>query len=329
VRVYNWECGDQLALIIQIIQRKGFDLPQSKLTADGWRLEQQEVHALFEKLRSKGTPLGKYVNGQFYNGVKSGLTGAFVVDQNTRERLIQQDKSSAAILKPYLAGRDLKRWRVQPRALWLIYIPWHFPFHEDTKITAASDAAEAEFRRVYPAIYAHLEQFRDALSKRDKAETGIRYEWYAMARPRFEIHDAFEGPKIILGRFMNEPTYAFDTHGYYHNDAQYLIGGATPYLAGILNSRVCWWFLTQICTDLQSGYLQALIEYQIQIPIPVAPPDEGKRTEQLVNRIIVEKERDSSTDVSALEAEIDQIVYRLFDLTPEEIAIIENSTSGS
>ncbi len=150
-----------------------------------------------------------------------------------------------------------------------------------------------------------------------------------MARPRFEIRAAFEKPKIILGRFMDKPTYAFDSENFFHNDAQYSIGGASPFLAGVLNSKVCWWFLTHLCTDLQNGFLQALIEYQIQIPIPAASPEQKKPVERLVERILAAKAKDADADVSALEQEIDELVYALYQLTPDEIRLVEGTSPAT
>ncbi len=323
---YTWEKDMPFDRIAQIVPERGQQICQTELKIAGWRLESPTTLRLLEKLQRAGTPLGDYVKGRFYNGVKSGHTEAFVVDQGTRDRLIKEDKSSSRFFKPYLAGRDLKRWRVQSRQLWLIYIPWHFPFHEDTTITTASLKAEQEFKKLHPAIYSHLEQFKNELERRDKAETGIRYEWYAMARPRYEIHTAFERPKIILGRFMNKPTYAFDKEGFFHNDAQYSIGGANPYLVAILNSNVCWWFLTQLCTDLQNGYLQALIEYQIQIPIPTTTPEKQKPIEDLVEHILAAKAQEKGADLNVMERELGKLVYALYDLTPEEIQIVNGGS---
>ena len=64
----------------------------------------------------------------------------------------------------------------------LLFIPWHFPLHKDTSIMGVSKQAELAFQKEYPAIYHHLLQYKDALSKRNQAETGIRYEWYALQR---------------------------------------------------------------------------------------------------------------------------------------------------
>jgi adenine-specific DNA-methyltransferase len=257
-------------------------LPQHELTPDGWRLIQGSHRALLERLRHVGTPLGTYAKGRFHNGVKSGLTEAFVVDTETTERIIAKEPRSKDVIRPYFRGRNLRRWAIEPEGLWLIYIPWHFPLHNDSSITEASAKAEREFRKCFPEIYSHLLQFKPELSKRDKRETGFRYEWYAHARPRFEIHADFESPKVVLGIFMNKPTYAYDDDGYFPNNAQFCIGRDDSFLVGILNSPCAWWFLTQTCTDLQNGYLQALLANQEPIPIP----DAIERQKAVIDRLV-------------------------------------------
>ena len=83
---------------------------------------------------------------------------------------------------PILRGRDIKRYGYNWANLWLIYIPWHFPYQFDESIKGASAKAEKAFKEQYPAVYSHMLQYKEPLSKRNKAETGIRYEWYAMQR---------------------------------------------------------------------------------------------------------------------------------------------------
>ena len=88
----------------------------------------------------------------------------------------------AELIRPILRGKDIKRYGYEWADLWLIYIPWHFPYHFDASIQGASDKAEKAFKKQYPAVYSHMLQYKEPLSKRNKAETGIRYEWYAMQR---------------------------------------------------------------------------------------------------------------------------------------------------
>ncbi|MDO8624984.1 MAG: TaqI-like C-terminal specificity domain-containing protein, partial [Candidatus Diapherotrites archaeon] len=129
----------------------------------------------------------------------------------------------------------------------------------------------------------------------------------------------------ITGRFMNSPMFAFDDNGFFNNNANSIIAGGTRYLVAALNSSVVWWFLTQICRDLQNGYVQAHNENLSQIPIPAAPPEKQKAVERLVDRILAAKQRDPEADTSALEREIDELVYALYGLTPEEIKLVEGA----
>ena len=82
-------------------------LAQRDLKPDAWRLESPVKLRLLERLQKAGTPLGEYVKGRFYYGIKTGLNEAFVVDRATRDRLITEHSSSKEILKPFLRGRDV------------------------------------------------------------------------------------------------------------------------------------------------------------------------------------------------------------------------------
>jgi hypothetical protein len=328
VRVLTWEPGRDLSEFGAVWESESFSMLQSELTPDGWRLESGEVLGLLAKLRSAGLPLGEFVKGRFYYGIKTGFNEAFVVDRVTRDRLVAEDARSAEVLKPYLRGRDVKRWVVNDPDLWLLFIPWHFPLHEDPTISGVSEEAEKEFKKQYPAIYNHLLQYKDQLSNRNKSEVGVRYEWYASQRCAAGYWKEFSEPKIILGRFMIKSTFAYDRDGFYNNDALYMITGANEYVVSILNSSTAWYFLRKICTDLANGYLQAFRGnlFQIPIPDPKKDPDRIAQIETLVQQILDQKQTNPAADVSAIEREIDQHVYQLYDLTINEIAIVENTT---
>jgi hypothetical protein len=279
-----------------------FKIAQNRLTPNSWRLEQTKVLDLLAKLRSKGEPLGEYVNGRFYRGVVTGLNEAFVIDQETKEKLIAEDVNSAELIKPYVRGRDVKRWQIESQDLWLCFVGWHF---EPEK---------------YPAIFNHLKKYEDKLKSRPEVKDG-RYSWFAMSRYASDYWQEFEKPKIILGRFMNKATFAFDKEGFFNNDALYMIPDANEFVVAVLNSSVSWWFLTQICTDLQNGYIQAFRENLFEIPIPEITPEEQQPFIKLVDEILEKKKLGQET--ADLENKIDAMVYRLYDLTDEEIAIVE------
>ena len=307
-RIFTWNPNEPIEKFSVVVASNKSTINQQELTASGWHLESSGNLNLLEKLRKAGKPLGEYVGDKFYRGVTTGFNEAFVVDQTTRDRLVAEHSSSAEVLKPFLRGRDIKRWVVVSQNLWLIFT------RRGVDLTK------------YPAIENYLNQYKKQLMP--GVEGGRKpgsYEWYEIQDNIAYWHE-FEQPKIILGRFMNKATFAFDKNGYFHNDALYMITGASEYVVGVLNSSVSWWFLSQICTDLQNGYLQAFRENLFQIPIPVNPKPEA--IEALVNKILAIKSKDPKADVSKLERQIDQLVYQLYHLTPEEIKIIENQTGG-
>lgn len=137
-RAHPWQPEIPLADFAEVLGTRSVQISQSELKPDGWRLESPAILRLLEKLRRAGKPLCEYVKGRFYYGIKTGLNEAFVVDRATRDRLIHEHKSSAEILKPFLRRRDVKRWRVEPQDLWLIFTRRGIDIKK------------------YPAIYEHL-----------------------------------------------------------------------------------------------------------------------------------------------------------------------------
>jgi hypothetical protein len=279
-------------------------MPQSELEPDGWRFESPLAILLLEKLRRAGRPLGEYVKGRFYRGMVTGSNEAFVVDRVTRDALIKKDKSSAELLKPYLRGRDVKKWSVANPDLWVCYIGW------DVSITK------------YPGIYSHIRRFEKELRARPEVNQG-RVPWYALSRYASDYWQEFERPKILYQEIATYQGFAWDKSGSYVNNKLYLIPDAGFLLLAILNSKACWWFLGQTASKLQGGAYAMQTPYVSQIPIPAAHPAERAALEVLVDRILKAKGADVSAEVSVLEREIDQRVYALYGLTADEIKMVE------
>ena len=98
------------------------------------------------------------------------------------------------------------------------------------------------------------------------------------------------------------------------------------WLLGLLNSKAVFWFYTRTSTQIRGGFVRFIAQYVSQIPIPTIKPAQKASISKLVNQILATKRTNPDADVSELENEIDQIVYSLYDLTPEEIAIVEKKS---
>jgi len=208
----------------------------------------------------------------------------------------------------------------------LIFIPWHFPLHNDSNIKGSSKKAKIAFEKRYPVVYSHLCEFKEKLSQRNKSETGIRYEWYALQRCAASYYWQFDKEKIVWGNLSTDASYAIDDTGAFIIAPCNQLTSNTEsvkYLVSLLNSRLLSFIFKDIAYSREGGYYEFKKVFVEQLPIIKADVETQLKLERLVNQIQHAKHSNSEADTNALEREIDQLVYQLYGLTEEEIAIVE------
>jgi len=293
-----------------VINEQGTILPNNSLNGKNWLLSDSTTASLINKMSAAGIPLGEYVNEKIYYGIKTGFNKAFVIDGAKRAELIAKDTKSAEIIKPLAVGDDVRKWRINYKDKWLIFIPWHFPLHQDTSITGSSLKAEKEFERIYPSIYGHLAKYQKELSLRNKAETGIRYEWYALQRCAATYFEEFEKPKIVFPDIAKESRFSLDEKGLYINDTTFMIPVYDLYLLGVLNSLTVLKYYHQLSPQILGGHLRFKRQYVEKIPIPPASESEKEPIIKLVQKCLDAK----GVNCEEWEKEIDERVAALYGL---------------
>ncbi len=278
------------------IKTKSYQVDQRLLSSNGWTLSNDQNQQLLEKIKKAGIPLGEYVNGEIFYGIKTGLNEAFVIDKTTRDRLISEDPASADIIKPFLAGRDIKRYQSPVSKKYLI---------------CTRRGVQIEN---YSAIYNHLKQFETVLRK--KAGGG---EWYELQASPGDIRK-FEVPKIMYPDISKDLNFILDNDKQYSINTVYNIGSSSPALLAYLNSKLFLFYFQTISNTIRGGYLRFFTDYMSACPVPA----QLNVLEEYSNKILMVKKQTPSADTTTLEAEIDQMVYQLYGLTEEEIGIIEN-----
>nr|MBA2350512.1 Eco57I restriction-modification methylase domain-containing protein [Burkholderiales bacterium] len=113
VLALNWMPEQPIEQFPQVFADSAFPVPQAELDKSGWQLERPLKRRLLERICASGRPLREYVGSPFYRGITTGFNEAFIIDGAIRTRLIADDPKSAEIIKPFLRGRDLKRWTVE------------------------------------------------------------------------------------------------------------------------------------------------------------------------------------------------------------------------
>ena len=280
---------------------------------------EQSIKSKIEKI---GTPLSNW-NINIYRGVLTGFNDAFIISGEKKQEILSNCKSSEErkrtdeLIRPILRGRDIKRYSYNWADFWLIYIPWHFPLHQDPTIQGASKKAEEEFKKQYPSVYTHLLSYKKELSARNKAETGIRYEWYAMQRWGANYWEEFNKPKIVWKRVGSIIRFSFDTNKCMTLDSTcFAVGEHIKYLVAILNSK----FGNYLLQDApKTGTGDLLISVQAVEPLMIPIPN--KLFEDTINKLL---DKILTGDKEA-ESEINRRVYNLYGLSDEEIDFIQQN----
>ena len=172
-----------------------------------------------------------------------------------------------------------------------------------------------------------------------------RYEWYEI-QDDVAYFDVFEGPKIFFPDICKAPRFTLDTSGTYLANTAYCLGTDDRYLLGILNSRLFWFAISHISIPfgVRAGEYRYRLIYQYMEKVPIRvinSKDKNDRTAhdeivKLVEKMlalhqqiaVAKTPQDTNLlqrQIAATDKQIDQLVYQLYGLTDEEIALVEGN----
>jgi len=253
--------------LIQYVQEHGYKISRSRFSADAWSLETPAVDELMQKIKQVGVPLKDFAGVKPLYGIKTGFNEAFLIDEATKNSIVQADPKSAEIIKPYFRGQDIKRWSPEWANLWMIFVTW------DCTIEA------------YPAVLLWLNKHKKALEKRPEVKQG-RFPWYALSRYGAEYWQMFEQPKIVYQEINTFPAYAADFDGYFINNKVFFLPHFQLYTCGCLNSPIGWWIAHQLFPKMIGDAVTPRSD--LIVDFPIAPPTDQIRAEvePIVSRLI-------------------------------------------
>lgn len=253
------------------------------LTFDSWIIVEKNDYLIKEQIELKGKTLSEW-NINFYRGFLTGFNDAFFIDESTKEDLISKEPKSKMLIKKLLRGRNIEKYSYQFDNLYVLFIPWHFPLHEDSNVSGASKLAEEKFKQEFPYTFNHLEKFKSELSNRNKSETGIRYEWYALQRAAATYSEEFEKEKIVWLSISDKPAFALDTNKMYVTAPAYIMTShCNKYLLTMLNSKAMEWYLDKVSSSTGQGTNQWSKIFVEKLPIPELNANQRKPFEILAD----------------------------------------------
>ncbi|MBS5870541.1 MAG: Eco57I restriction-modification methylase domain-containing protein [Fusobacterium periodonticum] len=335
---------------LQIADTEAIEYKQEKLSKESFTFINQSENSIKEKIERIGKPLKEW-DININRGILTGLNDAFIIDRETRDKLIEEDYKNSEIIKPLLRGKDIEKYNISFDNRYLIYIPWHFPNIDNPKSFIEN---EKDLETQYPSIYKYLLKYKDALSNRNKEETGIRYEWYCLQRYGSKFYKDFEKEKIIYSEMVKESQFFIDTNYIYVNDTAFILTGSNlKYLLANLNSKLMEYAFKTFYAGGGLGKTGYRYKKVFLENLPIKPYNNEIELENKVDLILENNKKLSSykellerakknkkydeiidleklvektqDEIKKLDYEINQMVYKIYELTVDEIKIIENS----
>ncbi len=294
---------------------------QNALSTESFIFANASFLDLRDKMESVGTPLKDW-DIQINYGIKTGANEAFIITTEKREEVLnacktqEERKRTEALIKPILRGKDIKRYSYEWAHLWVINT------HNGYTSNLKSKIPPIDIEK-YPAIKAHLDSHWDTIATRsDQGDTPYHLRNCAYL-------EDFEKEKIVYPCIMaKEPCFVYEEKGFYAPAPANIVTGdkiEIKYITALLNSK-CIYFA------MRKFYMGGGIEGELKtnnlekIPIPKITEKNQELADKITDgakAILEAKEKDPKANTQQLEKEIDALVYQLYNLTDEEIKIIE------
>jgi hypothetical protein len=307
-------------LVSDYANRSAKYLASGQLTELPWELVSADKSGLLNRLKNDFPPLQQSFEWQPLFGIKTGLNEAFVINEETRNGFVRENKSTTDIIRPILFGKDVKRYSLQNQKRFVIYL------HPDKNPNN------------YLPVKRHLETFRSALNNRAASQ-----KWYELQQPSVSLLPLLAKPKIVYPIIAPEPRFTLDTEGFLINDKLFVLPTDSLFLLGILNSSLANFFFSSICARLEGmgeTYYEFRAQFVERFPIRAinfdnpAEKSAHDKIVSLVESMLEWHKHLASTQnpqtkeglekqIESTDKAIDKLVYELYGLSEEEIAIVE------
>ncbi len=299
------------------------ELSQKSLSKENFTFSDESTNSLKAKIERIGTPLKEWQGLNIYRGILTGYNEAFIISTEKRNEILENCKDeaekerTAKLIRKMLRGRDIKRYSYEWAGLWVINTHNGYKNQNGEKIKAINIEN-------YPSLKKHFDKFYPQLEKRtDKGLTPYNLRNCAYI-------EEFEKEKIVYSEIVKKPQFYLDTKlNFYAEATSFILTGENlKYLIAFLNND----FVAFIFKTFYAGgnlgengfrYKKAFLE---KLPIPKINSKNQKIADELVNsvdEILKAKEQDKNANTQELENKINSLVYKLYNLTEDEIKIIE------
>lgn len=269
-----------------------------------WFIEAASERGLLEQLEARWPRLGDVIAAKASRGVVTGCNRAFVIDRATRDRLLAREPSAGPIIRPFVKGRDIKRWRVEEAERWLLLV---------------DRGADVD---ALPAVREHLLAFREALEPRPAGWEGAwrgrkpgAYAWHELQDPVGPLVKA-RGPRLLFQDIQTAPACALDETGELAPDTTvWMLPTDDRVVLAILNSPLYGWYARRRFPPALNGAVRPKLAYMRSLPLAEPSAAMRREIEALVERRLARAE-------PTLDDQLATAVFELYEISSSARCVI-------
>ncbi|NOT15457.1 MAG: hypothetical protein HOP21_07765, partial [Methylotenera sp.] len=319
--------NEMLGNFLSSLQSRDFNqYAHTELDVEAWTLTDNQTKKILAKILEQPLKV-KDVFDKFFTGLQTSKDSIYFLMQCTMnngeitgysKELDKIITIEAGLVKPLLKGDQVHRYEKLHTDNYVI-----FPYKLESG--SANLYTEAEIKALFPKGYTYLKENEVVLRGREHGRFNGDF-WFQFGRSQGITYETI--PKLICPDISMGGNYAFDEYGEFY-DTTTLYGYiknddcnmSHHYLLGLLNSNLAWYFLKNVGTVLANGYFRFMPRYVNTFPIVKISSEKQFRIESLVKKVMELKSQSHPTLI--LEEQINRIVYKLYNLTFNEVKLID------
>ena len=286
----------------KIIENNATNIEKKYFGKSAWSFEDNKILKLKLKIESKGIPFIKWKDISINRGITTGLNEIFIINEELKRKLILEDPKSEEILKPILKGANIKRYSIIKPTEYLIYTYTNIDIQN------------------YEAVYKYLKQHELVLKEVYEAKHGQK-KWYELRKCAY--YDNFFEEKLVWTRLSNQNGFSISQNKEFTVDSSsFAVSKDIRYLCAILNSKLVLFYFKLGSVIWGKDGIKWFGEYFDNIPIPEISPELQQPFIEKVDKILALKRENPQANTTEIEAELDEMVFDLYELTADERAIV-------
>ena len=321
------------------VKRANYKL--ASLTSAAWTFSDIEEKRLLSRINSGSRSVLGDVIARFSTGVQ---TGADKILTFTKEDIADK-RLEPLYLRPFLRGRDIKRFHIGWRGKWIFW-----PYSSDTDEIVTLRELRSSAPNLFKIVVANRVKMRERVWFGQSAQE-LSGRWFGLM---YREKDAnFQKLHLVTPSLTYSPEFAMNSSGYRFTTGTAGVTGLIPvdvsrdncfFLLGLLNSPVCAFFMRQTSPEFAGGFLKYTAPYLKQFPLPSFDPEDpehqriyksiwkgARRLTQIASELSLARSDAQRSSRLAMYSGVERIindgVARLYGLTADEVTAMAAKAS--